>query len=142
MNHRRATQHDCPLLAELNHQLIRDEGHRNTMTVAELETRMCGFLQSDYAAILFLDAGKIVAYALYRETPNEIYLRQLFVIRERRRHGIGKRAMEILRSEYWSNTKRLTLEVLTTNRAAIEFWKAMGYREYCLTMEIMPEKCG
>ena len=26
---RRATDADAPLLAELNHQLIRDEGHRN-----------------------------------------------------------------------------------------------------------------
>jgi len=29
MTFRAATVDDCPLLAELNHQLIRDEGHRN-----------------------------------------------------------------------------------------------------------------
>src|SRR5205823_12203336 len=45
MTHRRATQNDCPLLAKLNHQLIRDEGHRNTMNVAELEARMRGFIE-------------------------------------------------------------------------------------------------
>jgi hypothetical protein len=32
----------CALLAELNHQLIRDEGHRNRMTVPELKRRMRG----------------------------------------------------------------------------------------------------
>lgn len=140
MNHRRANESDCPLLAELNHQLIRDEGHRNRMSVPELEARMRDFLQTDYAAVLFEEAGEVVAYALYRETADEIYLRQLFVIRAHRRKGIGKRAMEILRSKYWSKSKRLTLEVLTANHLGIKFWKAMGYREYCVTMEIMPKK--
>ena len=32
-----ATADDCPLLAELNHQLIQDEGHRTRMRVVELE---------------------------------------------------------------------------------------------------------
>jgi len=44
MTFRFATQADCPLLAELNHQLIRDEGHRNRMSVAELEQRLSGWL--------------------------------------------------------------------------------------------------
>jgi hypothetical protein len=44
LNYRRATLNDCSLLAELNHQLIRDEGHRNKMTVPELEQRMRGWL--------------------------------------------------------------------------------------------------
>jgi hypothetical protein len=35
MTYRRATTNDCPRLAELNHQLIRDEGHRNRMTVPQ-----------------------------------------------------------------------------------------------------------
>ena len=33
-----ATDEDCRLLAELNHQLIRDEGHRNRMTVPKLNS--------------------------------------------------------------------------------------------------------
>ncbi len=48
MTFRPATNDDCPLLAELNHQLIRDEGHRNRMTVAELEQRMRGWLAGEY----------------------------------------------------------------------------------------------
>ena len=90
MNFRRATLNDCSLLAELNHQLIRDEGHRNKMTVPELEQRMKGWLASEYAAMLFENDGEVVAYALYREQPEEIYLRQLFVVRNRRRKGIGR----------------------------------------------------
>src|SRR6266404_7565286 len=99
MTFRRATLDDCALLAELNHQLIRDEGHRNRMTVPELEQRMKGWLASEYAAVLFEDGKEIVAYALYREEPDEIYLRQLFVVRDRRRQGIGRKALEILRAK-------------------------------------------
>ena len=135
---RRATRDDCARLAELNHQLIRDEGHRNPMTVPELEQRMKGWLASGYTAMIFEDGGEVVAYVLYREQPEEIYLRQLFVMRDRRRQGIGRKAVEILRTKIWPKHKRLTVEVLVHNTAAIAFWRAMGYQDYCLTMEILP----
>jgi predicted acetyltransferase len=138
MHFRRATLNDCALLAELNHQLIRDEGHRNKMTVPELEQRMNAWLSSEYAAVLFEDDAETVAYALYREQPEEIYLRQLFVVRNRRRQGLGRTAVEILRSKIWPKNKRLTVDVLVQNTAAIAFWRSVGYRDYCLTLEILP----
>ena len=79
--------------------MIRDEGRRNRMTVPELEQRMKSWLASEYVAVLFENGGEVVAYALYREPPEEIYLRQLFVVRNRRRKGIGKKAIKILRSK-------------------------------------------
>ena len=139
MNFRRATLNDCALLAELNHQLIRDEGHRNRMTVPELEQRMKGWLASEYAAMLFENDGKVVAYVLYREQPEEIYLRQLFVVRNRRRKGLGKEAVKILLSKIWPKNKRLTVEALLQNEAAVAFWRAVGYKDYCLTLEILPD---
>ena len=139
MNFRPATLNDCALLAELNHQLLHDEGHQNKkMSVPELEQRMKGWLASEYAAGIFEDSGEVVAYALYREQPEEIYLRQLFVVRNRRRQGIGRQAVEILRSEIWPKHKRLTVDVLVHNAAAIAFWRAVGYKDYCLTLEILP----
>jgi predicted acetyltransferase len=139
VNFRRATLNDCALLAELNHQLIRDEGHRNKMTVPELERRMKSWIASEYAAVLFEDSGEVVAYALYREQPEEIYLRQLFVVRNQRRKGIGKEAVKILRSKIWPKNKRLTVEVLLQNEAAVAFWRAVGYKDYSLTLETLPE---
>jgi ribosomal protein S18 acetylase RimI-like enzyme len=138
MTYRRATTNDCPLLGELNHQLIRDEEHRNPMTVPELAQRMRGWLEGEYVAILFEEAREVVAYALYRDQPDEIYLRQLFVVRDRRRQGLGKQAMHLLRSEIWPNTKRLTVEVLVANAAAVAFWRAIGYRDYSLKLEMQP----
>lgn len=138
MTWRRATAADCPLLAELNHQLIRDEKHRNKMTVPQLVQRMRGWLEGEYVALLFEEGGEVVAYALYREEPDEIYLRQLFVVRHRQRQGLGKQAMHLLRSEIWPKTKRLTVEVLVANAAAVAFWRAIGYRDYSLKLEIVP----
>jgi predicted acetyltransferase len=140
MKFRFATADDCSFLAELNHQLIRDQGHRNPMNVAQLEERMRGFIEKEYRAVIFEDNDEIVAYALFREQPEEIYLRQLFVVRNRRRQRIGRQAMEILRSQIWPRTKRLTVELLVANETAVAFWRAVGYQDYALTLEVMPAK--
>src|ERR1043165_5322147 len=91
-----ASDSDLGLLAEWNHQLIRDEGHRNPMTVAELADRMRKWLEVEDRAVIFSDKEP-VAYALFKKEDALIYLRQLFVRRDRGRAGIGRRAMEILR---------------------------------------------
>ena len=136
MKWRLATKRDCRILAELNHQLIADEGHRNTMNVPELEGRMRNWLDEDYEAALFEDGGEVAAYALYRIQAGETYLRHFFVVRHRRRQGIGRQAMALLRHHLWPKAQRLTVSVLTHNEAGLKFWRAMGYRDYCLTMEI------
>jgi GNAT superfamily N-acetyltransferase len=139
LTHRRAGRADCRLLATLNHQLIHDEGHRNPMTEVQLAKRMRSWLaRGEYAAEIFEENGEVVAYALYRESADEVYLRHLFVVRNRRRQGMGRRVMRLLFDEIWTHGKRLTVEVLYANTAGVAFWKAMGYREYSLCLEIMP----
>jgi predicted acetyltransferase len=139
MTWRLATRRDCRLLAELNHQLIIDEGHRNQMSVAELEVRMKEWLDEDYRAVLFEMGSQVVAYALYRSSAGETYLRHFFVVRGRRRQGVGRAAIGLLRNHIWPKTERLTVSVLTHNEAGLKFWREMGYRDYCLTMEIPPQ---
>src|SRR6266404_3849271 len=131
---RSGTQDDCPRLASLNHQLIGDEGHRNAMTISQLEERMRQWLAEEYRAYVGEDEEAMVVYALFREQTAEIYLRQLFVARHRRREGLGRWMIEFLRNEVWPRNKRLTVEVLVANTGALAFWRAMGYREYCLTL--------
>src|SRR4051812_41843005 len=138
MNYRRAEAGDCALLGELNHQLIRDEGHRNPMTVPELAHRMKRWLEREYTGLLFEEGKEVVGYALFREDAEEVYLRQLFVARNRRRQGVGREAVRILRAEVWPKNKRLTVDVLVTNKNAVAFWRAVGYRDYGLTLEILP----
>ena len=139
LSFREAALADCPRLAELNHQLIQDEGHRNPMTVPQLEQRMREWLSGEYRAVIFEDGGEIVAYALFREQPEKVHLRQLFVVRHRRNQGIGRRAVEILRTRFWPNTKRLTVDVLVGNERGVRFWRSVGYRDYALSLEILPQ---
>jgi GNAT superfamily N-acetyltransferase len=140
LTYRKAKAADYPLLGALNLQLIRDEGHRNPMNVVELTDRMRRWLGlGEYTGRLFEENGQVVAYVLYREFAQEIYLRHLFVVRERRREGIGRKVMQILREEIWPRGRRLTVEALCANVGGVAFWKAMGYREYSVCLEILPE---
>ncbi|MBP6506447.1 MAG: GNAT family N-acetyltransferase [Opitutaceae bacterium] len=136
---RYATVDDIGLVADWNHQLIRDEGHRNSMTVEQLTHRMKGWLLGEYQAVIFAVDETPVAYALYKKEPTLIYLRQLFVRRDKRRTGIGRAAFALLREEIWPRGIRLTVDVLCTNHAAAAFWRSVGYRDYSLMLEIMPE---
>ena len=142
MNHRFGSERDLDLLAEWNHQLIRDEGHRNPMSIGQLRERMKGWLEGDYRVVVFGMGSDLVAYALYREAQGEIYLRQFFVERGHRRQGIGKEAVRILRERIWPADRRLTVEVLAANAPGAAFWRSAGYAEYCLTLEIVPKGIG
>ena len=90
MEHRIVVENDLDLLSEWNHQLIQDEGHRNPMIVSQLRERMREWISGEYTAILFSQIGESVAYALFRENEKEIYLRQLFVRRDKRNKGLVK----------------------------------------------------
>ena len=138
--YRIASTDDCPVLAILNAQLISDEGHRNPMTVAQLEERMRAWLTSgEYRAILWEERNEVVAYVLFRETEEEVYLRQFFVVRHRRREGIGRQAIAALFTHVWPRYKRWTVSVLVKNTEAVAFWHEMGYTDCDLTLEIMPQ---
>ena len=132
-----ASESDIGLLAEWNHQLIRDEGHRNPMTVAQLADRMKTWLQGEYRAVVFA-TDEPVAYALFKPDEDVIYLRQFFVRRDRRSAGIGRPAFAILRERIWPAGVRLTVDVLCRNERAAAFWRTIGYQDYCLTLEIVP----
>jgi GNAT superfamily N-acetyltransferase len=132
-----ASDADLGLLAEWNHQLIRDEGHRNPMSVVQLAERMKTWLNGEYRAVVF-SSDEPVAYALFRKEEGSVYLRQFFVRRNRRRAGIGRAAFSILKEQIWPSGVRLTVDVLCQNQGSIAFWRSVGYRDYCLTLEMMP----
>ena len=140
VEHRPATDRDLDLLAQWNHELVCDEGHRCQMAVPELRERMRAWLKNEYRAVIFLVDGEPAAYALYRDNGEDVYLRQLFVARDRRRQGIGRKAVEMLQNEVWPPAKRLTVDVLTANTPGVSFWRAVGFRDYCLTLEAIPQE--
>jgi predicted acetyltransferase len=135
MNFRFARPEDANILAPLNAQLIRDEGHRNAMTIPQLADRMAGWLRGEYQAVLFEQSNTTIGYALFRREPEFIYLRQLLIQSEFRRRGYGREAIDWLWRNAWQGAPRLRVDVLVGNSVALDFWRAIGLCEYCVTME-------
>lgn len=135
MNYRFTSSSDAHALAVLNHALIRDEGHRNRMTIEQLAERMAWFLADGYRAVVFDADGSASGYALYKFEPEWVYLRQFYVKPEFRRQGVGRAALKWLRSDAWSGQSRVRVEVLIGNATGIAFWRAVGFVDYCLTLE-------
>jgi GNAT superfamily N-acetyltransferase len=134
---RPASLADAPALGRLNHLLIRDEGHRNPMGECELVERMRAWLADDgYEALLGFDGDDLVAYVLWRDEPDCVYLRQIFVQREHRRQGVARHLMLSV-FERWPD-KRLVVDVLAGNARALAFWRRMGYRDYAVMLERLP----
>ena len=130
-----ANAEDVTLLAGLNKQLIEDEGHRNTMDVAALAERMRGWLVSgEYRAHLFTFEKSVIGYSLCKDAGDHIYIRQLFIARERRRQGFGQAALSILAEDVWPG-RRLRADVLTGNTAALAFWQKCGFAPYAQILE-------
>ena len=137
-----ASTADLPQLASWNRQLIEDEGHDNTMSLEELAARMRTWLTTEYQALVFEDPSTSTpaAYALFRRTPEWIHLRQFFVRRDRRRRGIGARAVALLRAEVFPPGKSVIVEAMAWNHAALSFWRAVGFADRYVGLESRPEE--
>lgn len=136
MQFRYVTPDGADLLAPLNRQLIVDEGHRNPMTVEELATRLKKWLSQEYQAVVFEEAEEVLGYALYKFEPDHVYLRQLFVLPQYRLKGIGRSAMDWLKTNSWQNIPKVRIEVLSGNVGAQKFWRSIGFENYLITMEL------
>jgi GNAT superfamily N-acetyltransferase len=120
-----------------------DEGHSNAMTLEQLEQRMRGWLSGEYRAVLFAQDGAVVAYALFRDDDSRgVYLRQFFVVRERRRQGIGRRALQLVEDETLPRGRRIVVDVLSGNSVGRSFWSTCGFNEYAVTLERLPNERG
>jgi GNAT superfamily N-acetyltransferase len=135
---RNAGAEDAGTLAPLNAHLIRDEGHRNPMSVPQLAERMAIWLRGDYRAVIFESSEAVVGYALYRPESDHVYLRQFFVVPEYRRRGVGRQALQWLWRNSWAEAPRLRIDVLVGNTVGAAFWRGVGFKDYCITMEMEP----
>jgi ribosomal protein S18 acetylase RimI-like enzyme len=160
---RPATLMDAPALGRLNLELIQAEGHRNPMGLTELTERMRSWLAYEgYEALLAFDGPRarqaepapegsrqlgsgpslsgdgdeLVAYVLWRDLHDSVYLRQIYVQRDYRRQGTARQLMLSV-FERWPN-KRLTVDVLAGNARALAFWRRMGYQDYAVMLERLP----
>lgn len=136
MNYRFAKACDLPLLAQLNYELVRDEGADNPMTLTQLQERMRGWLNAQYRAVLFEEASTTAGYALFRSDEEGIHLRHFFIARSMRRRGYGRRGIQMLLQEVWPKGGFVTVEVLNHNGSALGFWRALGFIDHARTLKI------
>ena len=132
---RTATESDLDDLTRMNARLIVDQRHRNAMSALELRERMVRFLVDGYVAVLAEIKGEIAGYLLYRLETEVTYIRQLYGADAFRRRGIGAALVEWVVTHHHGGAPRLRMDVLIDNRPAIEFWRAIGFQDYMLTLE-------
>ena len=129
---RPCAQGDAAALAKMNRMLIEDEKAENDMTLPQLEARMAGFLAGDYRAYFFEAAGETVGYALINPAAKPVYLRQLFICRERRRGGLGREAFRALLN--YLNLETIDIDVYVWNEAGRAFWQSLGFQARAINM--------
>jgi GNAT superfamily N-acetyltransferase len=140
---RAADEMDLPLLAQMNKCLIEDEGSRNPMSVAELQDRMDKWLRGDWKIDLLIEENVVAGYVVYQFHQDEyapdktmIYLRQMYIERDKRSRGLGSRALELLAQARFPADCTVVIDVLATNRRGAKFWSQVGFQPYCTTMHL------
>lgn len=134
-----ATESDAPDLAALNLQLMEDEQHPYMLPLEELRARMVRWIAGEYRVLVFRNAGRVCGYAVWRPEERGTYLRHFFICRDQRRLGLGRAIIGRLRQEHFPKDQPLHLEAAIWNKDAIAFWRAIGFRDFGLTLEMKPE---
>ena len=96
---------------------------------------MRAWLATEYQAVVFEESATPVGYALFRHTPEWVHLRQFFVARDRRRRGVGTRAVALLRDTVFPPDKVVLVEAMAWNHAALSFWRAAGFTDRYVGLE-------
>jgi GNAT superfamily N-acetyltransferase len=133
-----AREADIAHLAELNLQLMEDERHPYMLPIEELRARMARWVAGEYHVLVFRDGARICGYAAWRVEERGIYLRHFFICRDRRRRGLGRAIIARLRRDHFPKDQPLQLEAAIWNQDAIAFWRAVGFKDFGLTLEMKP----
>jgi len=85
---------------------------------------------------------EVLGYLVFRKRKEEydpeaaaVFIRQFFIRTKWRRQGIGSEAFRRIVAEYFPQGANIWLEVLEHNKAAIAFWKAVGFSHYSRIMK-------
>ncbi|MFZ9857722.1 MAG: GNAT family N-acetyltransferase [Roseiflexaceae bacterium] len=122
---RRATHDDVSQLAQMNWQLIRDEGSDNPMTIEQLAERMTGLLATTYHAWIIQPEQQAIGYILVDIGRTPVYLRQMYIAASYRRCGYGRAAFVALCDEL--THVPLEVESFAWNSPAVAFWQSVGF---------------
>jgi GNAT superfamily N-acetyltransferase len=129
-----ATVDDVPAIFALIRALAEYErlSHEVVATEESLRQHLFGAKPAAEAILAKLD-GKPIGFALYFQTFSTfrgvpgLWLEDLFVLPEHRRHGIGKLLLrEVARIAHKRNCGRLEWSVLDWNEPAVNFYRKIG----------------
>jgi GNAT superfamily N-acetyltransferase len=130
---RRAVKEDCPRLLELIRELAAFVNSPEAVTVSEAHFAESGFGdQPVWWAFVAESEGIVVGFAVYyirysTWKGQQLYLEDLLVTREARRHGIGKALLARLIAEAEARkASGVTWQVLDWNQPAIDFYTKLG----------------
>ena len=133
---RRAEMSDVHRLARINQELIRHEWDGVNKDLEYLEKRLERWITDPlYSATIFERGGRFVAYSLIRFFHDEAYIRHFYVDREMRGTGIGRFVCKKILEDVVPPGMRVSLHVLASNSAGVEFWRSLGFRDYSIEME-------
>jgi len=122
-----ASIEDLPLLSQWYKELREDEKSDNIMFEYEIRNQMMDFLQGEvYKTFILDDNGIPMGYGMVDVTRTPNYLRHLFIRRDKRNQGLGKRLIFML-MDLLAITG-IDIEVLVWNEQAIKFYHAMGFK--------------
>jgi ribosomal protein S18 acetylase RimI-like enzyme len=133
----RAESGEAELLAELNLQLDQDEPHPYPLPLPALVERMRRWIDSgEYEVLLLRRGGRVTGYVVWRLEDRGAYLRHFFICRDQRRQGWGRAAMRLLRRDVIPKDRPIQIEAAIENKAGIAFWRAIGFQDFGLSMEL------
>jgi ribosomal protein S18 acetylase RimI-like enzyme len=128
---------EVDLLAQLNRQLDADEPHPYPLPLSALSERMARWIGSgEYEVLLFRRGDRVTGYAAWRVEDRGAYLRHFFICRDQRRQGWGRAALQLLRREVFPKDRPVQIEAAIGNKAGIAFWRALGFVEFGVSMEL------
>lgn len=133
----KATRAETPLVTELNRQLDEDEPHPHPLPLSALTERMARWIQTGEYEVLLLRRGeRVVGYAVWRPEDRGTYMRHFFICRDQRNQGWGRAAMQLLCRDVFPKDRPIQIEAAIGNKAAIAFWRAIGFQDFGLSMEL------
>ena len=137
----KAKSGDVDLLAQLNRQLDEDEPYPYPVPLSALTERMARWIgEGGHDVLLFRDADQLIGYAVWRAEEHGSYLRHFFICRDQRRQGWGRAAMRLLCREVFPKDRPVNLDTAIGNKAGIAFWRAIGFQDFSLGMELKAGK--
>lgn len=133
----KAKSTDVDLLAQLNRQLDEDEPYAYPQPLPALAERMRRWIDSgEYEVLLFRSGDQLIGYAVWRAEDFDSYLRHFFICRDRRGQGWGRAAVRLLCRDVFPKDRPVKLDTAVGNKRGIAFWRAMGFQDFNLGMEL------